>query len=48
MNKERRKLRELMGWQERFLVWMFRIAFMTFETLSRLFRSSIGVLQLFP
>ena len=28
--KERRKLRELMGWQERFLVWMFRIAFMTF------------------
>ncbi len=28
--KERRKLRELMGWQERLLVWMFRIAFMTF------------------
>lgn len=28
--KERRALRELMGWQERLLVWMFRIAFMTF------------------
>ena len=27
---ERKKLRELMGWQERLLVWMFRIAFMTF------------------
>ena len=27
---ERKKLRELMGWQERLLVWIFRIAFMTF------------------
>ena len=28
--EERRKLRELMGWEERLLVWMFRITFMTF------------------
>ena len=27
---ERKKVRELIGWQERLLVWMFRIAFMTF------------------
>ena len=28
--KERKSVRELIGWQERFLVWMFRIAFLTF------------------
>ncbi len=28
--KERKAVRELIGWQERLLVWMFRIAFMTF------------------
>lgn len=28
--KERKAVRELIGWQERFLVWMFRIAFLTF------------------
>lgn len=27
---ERKKVRELIGWQERLLVWMFRIAFLTF------------------
>lgn len=28
--KERRAVRELIGWQERLLVWMFRIAFLTY------------------
>lgn len=28
--KERKAVRELIGWQERLLVWMFRIAFLTF------------------
>lgn len=28
--KERKSVRELIGWQERLLVWMFRIAFLTF------------------
>lgn len=28
--KERKAVRELIGWQERLLVWMFRIAFLTY------------------
>lgn len=28
--KERKVVRELIGWQERLLVWMFRIAFLTY------------------